>query len=96
MRYKSLLNNIKTNVPLPVATYSPFNVTEARLRQLIYPSQPFNWQRHCFGWLVNLSIIALLSSSIIFLNQSNIPNTEVSRCVVEPGPVLETQLSSLQ
>lgn len=38
----------------PTAAYSPFNVTEARLRRLIYPPQPFCWQIYLPSGLISL------------------------------------------
>lgn len=49
-------------IPLPeAAAFSSFNVTEARLKRLVYPPKPIQWRRYALRWSLNLGIIAILA-----------------------------------
>ncbi len=50
-----------------VAAFSPFNVTEARLRRLIYPPATLQSRAHLARWVTSLGIIILLLGSTAFL-----------------------------
>jgi hypothetical protein len=61
---KLLVSSIKGTTALPVAPLIQFNVTEARLRRLVYPSSasPFNWRKAVCSLSLNLGIIIILGS----------------------------------
>ncbi|MCL4301546.1 MAG: M56 family metallopeptidase [Anaerolineae bacterium] len=67
---------------LPVAAYTPFNVTEARLRRLLYPPAPFRWRSYFSGILINLGILLIFSS--IALLPAQFGAGETSHCTAEP------------
>lgn len=72
----------------PRVPYSPFNVTEARLRRLIYPGQltPFGWREVLASWAVNLSVILLLGSIGFLSLQPGVEhnkNNEAGACIIE-------------
>jgi Zn-dependent protease with chaperone function len=56
---QKLLTQDMKGTPLPSATFTPFNVTEARLRRLIYPSQstPFSWRDTMANWAINVGMV---------------------------------------
>jgi Zn-dependent protease with chaperone function len=79
----SIIQKLLTSSPavkLPIAAYSPFNVTEARLRRLIYPLQPFNWRLYLTNGVINLGVIAILSGTVWLSIQPNLPHS--SLCIV--------------
>ncbi len=73
---------------LPFAAYSPFNVTEARLRRLIYPPQPFSWRMYLTGGLINLGGIIILGSAVLLSIQPGLGQT--SHCTYEHVASLHT------
>lgn len=76
----------------PVA-YTPFNLTEARLKRLIYPPTPINWSRLFFSGLVNLMILLALSSTLYFTCLHPVaPPLEVGACIAD---TLQSTSSSL-
>ncbi|HXV41715.1 MAG TPA: M56 family metallopeptidase [Anaerolineae bacterium] len=72
------------------ATYSPFNVTEARLRRLIYPTQLRTWRVVTSGWLINLGALMILSSLAFLPAQSLARHQEIGHCVSEPATTVQT------
>ena len=66
---------------LPSAVYSPFNVTEARLRRLIYPPQPFSWRIYLTSGLMNFGVLLILSSVVLLSVQPGLGQT--SHCTYE-------------
>jgi Zn-dependent protease with chaperone function len=71
------------------AAYSPFNVTEARLRRLIYPAQRRNWRVVVSGWLINLGTLVILSSLAFLPAQALAKHQETSHCVSEAGTIVQ-------
>jgi hypothetical protein len=67
---------------LPLATYCPFNATEARIRRLIYPSQPFRWRIYLTNGLINLGVLVISSSAVLLSIQPELSHT--SHCTYEP------------
>ncbi|MEW5956246.1 MAG: M56 family metallopeptidase [Chloroflexota bacterium] len=76
-------------VTLPLAAYSPFKVTEARLRRLVYPPPPFNWRPYLFGALINLGILLIFGS--VALLPAQLGPGESNHCTSEPIASLQTQ-----
>jgi beta-lactamase regulating signal transducer with metallopeptidase domain len=72
------------------AAYSPFNVTEARLRRLIYPTQPRAWRVVASGWLINLGALMILSSLAFLPAQALARHQEIGHCVSEPAMTVQT------
>lgn len=79
---------------LPPATYNAFNITEARLQQLIQPKITVNISQYCLGWGANLMILAFLAGSLIFSSHIAVNDASLSRCTIEENPVLQTEISS--
>lgn len=75
------LLKIGSAAKLPVAAYSPFNVTEARLRRLVYPPQPFSWRIYLMSGLINLGGIIILGSAVVLSVQPGLGQT--SHCTYE-------------
>ncbi len=73
---------------LPLAAYSPFNVTEARLRRLVYPPSPFNWRPYFNRTLINLGVLLILSSIALWPVQFG--SGETHHCLAEPVVSLQT------
>lgn len=65
----------------PTAPYSPFNVTEARLRRLIYPSRPFCWQIYLPSGLISLGSMIILGIVVLLSVQPGLAQT--SHCPYE-------------
>lgn len=84
---KLLTQQIK-GVTLPGVAYSLFNVTEARLRRLIYPGQsiPFRWREALAGGVINLGVILLLGNIGLWAAQPVVEHNEVGACVIEAAP----------
>ncbi|MCQ3973462.1 MAG: hypothetical protein DPW09_08465 [Anaerolineae bacterium] len=87
---QKLLKQGVTGVVPSTAAYSPFNVTEARLRRLIYPAQPRHWRVVVSGWLINLGTLVILSSLAFLPAQALAKHQETSHCVSEPGTIVQT------
>lgn len=83
---------------LPRVTITPFNVTEARLRRLIYPAQaaPFSWRNSLTNWFVSAGVVMFLSGLVLLSTQPVIQHQEIGACLIEgpPNP-LQTQLTTL-
>lgn len=86
---QKLLKQGATGV-VPSAAYSPFNVTEARLRRLIYPAQPRHWRLVASGWLINLGTLVILSSLAFLSAQALTKHQETSHCVSELDTIVQT------
>ncbi len=82
---QKLITQDTKGASLPSATFNPFNVTEARLRRLIYPSQsaPFSWQTWFANWAINLGVVVILSSIGLLSTQPVVEHREIGACVVE-------------
>lgn len=80
---QKLLTPHAKGVGLPGVAYSPFNVTEARLRRLIYPGQPtpFRWRPALVGWVINLGVILLLGNIGLWATQPVVEHNEVGACL---------------
>lgn len=72
----------------PAAAYSPFNVTEARLRRLIYPPRRFSWQIYLTRGLISLGIITILATAALLSVQPGLART--SHCPYEHVASLRT------
>jgi Zn-dependent protease with chaperone function len=72
---------------LPLADYNPFNVTEARLRRLIYPPPPFKWQPYLTDGLINLGILLILGG--VALLPAQFGSGETSHCTFETTSLLQ-------
>lgn len=71
----------------PLAVCSPFNVTEARLRRLIYPPTPRRWRSYLVKGLINLSIILVLAMIALRTPPSLTPSPQtVASCIQESLP----------
>lgn len=95
---QKLLTQNTPKTPLPRATITPFNVTEARLRRLIYPapSIPFSWRNSLTNWFVNAGVVMFLYGIFLLSTQPVIQHQEVGACLIE-GTLdpLQTQLTTL-
>lgn len=87
---QKLLKQGATSVVPSAAAYSPFNVTETRLRRLIYPAQPRNWRVVASGWLINLGALVILSSLAFLPAQALAKHQETSHCVSESDMTVQT------
>lgn len=95
---QKLLTQGSSKTPLPRATVTPFNVTEARLRRLIYPAQaaPFRWRNSLANWFVNVGVVMFLYGIVLLSTQPVIQHQEVGACLIEGRPdPLQTQLTTL-
>ena len=95
---QKLLTQGSSKTPLPRATITPFNVTEARLRRLIYPAQspPFSWRSSLANWFVNAGVVMFLYGIVLLSTQPVIQHQEVGACLIEGTPdPLQTQLTTL-
>jgi hypothetical protein len=93
---KLLTQSIQGTSLLPPATFNPFNVTEARLRRLLYPSHStsFNWRRVLTNWVINLSVVAMLGSIGFLSTQPVVEHREIGACAIEEvANPLQTQLA---
>lgn len=84
--------------PLPRATVTPFNVTEARLRRLVYPAEstPFSWRNSLASWFINAGAVMFLYGIVLLSTQPVIQHQEVGACLIEGTPnLLQTQLTTL-
>ncbi|MFQ5611864.1 MAG: M56 family metallopeptidase [Anaerolineae bacterium] len=78
------------------AAVTPFNVTEARLRRLIYPSRPtpLNWRRSLLRWTLNVGVVVVLAGIGLFSTQPVVEHGELGACTIGKVSSLEqTQLS---
>lgn len=80
---QKLLTQQAKGVALPGVAYSPFNVTEARLRRLIYPGQPtpFRWRAALAGGVINLGVILLLGNIGLWATQPVVEHNKVGACL---------------
>lgn len=81
---KLLTQDIKRS-PLPYATVTPFNVTEARLRRLVYPTQPISihWRDTIANWSVNVGVIMFFLGISFLSTQPTMMHQEAGACVIE-------------
>ncbi|MEM7343559.1 MAG: M56 family metallopeptidase [Chloroflexota bacterium] len=95
---QKLLKNKQARLMIPQATaYSPFNVTEARLRRLIYPPTPINWWASLTRWSVNLIILAMLSSTaFVSTPPMTIHHHTPQACITAPEQQPQTSLIWLE
>lgn len=87
---QKLLKQGSARVGPSAAAHHPFNVTEARLRRLIYPAQPRDWRVSASGWLTNLGALVIMSSLAFLPAQAMAKHQEISHCVSEPGTTVQT------
>lgn len=91
---QKLLTQAAAN-PFPGAAYSPFNVTEARLRRLLASPQVVErWRIRLLKWAANVSVIAFLSTNILFSVQPAASQTSPEHCPVGPAGVAPSGLLS--
>ena len=90
---------LKYNQPLFIsetATYTAFNLSEARLKKLIYPATPRNWSKIFWAGVINLVILLALSSTIyLTCMQPAAPSLEVGACIADSLQSTSTQLPVL-
>ena len=68
-----------------VAAYSPFNVTEARLRRLLYPPTPPSWRLYVQKAGLNLVVLTAFVTIVMFAaHPLNLPD-EIIACTPEIG-----------
>jgi hypothetical protein len=95
---QKLLTQGTPRTPMPKATVTPFNVTEARLRRLIYPAQcaPFTWRNSLANGFINAGVMMFLYGIVVLSTQPVIQHQEVGACLIErtPNP-LQTQMTTL-
>ena len=60
--------------------YSPFNVTEARLKRLVYPPTPTDWRCYLKKWGLNLTIIVGLVTVVFLSTQPVATHHETITC----------------
>ena len=91
---QKLLKNGHTLVISETAAYTPFNLTEARLKQLVYPPAPPDWSRMFLSGAINIAILAALSSTLYVTScmQSAAQPLEVGACIADS---LQSTSSSL-
>lgn len=81
---------------LASGAYTPFNVTEARLRRLVHPSRPtpLNWRSSLLRWTLNLGVVVFLAGGGLLSTQPVVEHGEPGACIIGQVPSLEqTQLS---
>ncbi len=94
--FQKLLTQDVKETPLPGATVTPFNVTEARLRQLIDPLQstPFNWRNTIANWIINVGVAMFLCGIALLSTQPVVQHEELGACIIEESiNPLQTQLT---
>ena len=94
---QKLLTQKTRNPPLTGIVITPFNITEARLRRLIYPTQamPSNWRRTSANWFINAGVVLFLAGIAFLSTQPVIEHQEVGACIIEEvSSPLQTQLTS--
>ncbi len=95
--HKLLRQDQQTSMSM-LATYSPFNPTEARLKRLVYSSPTTNNHRNLLvNGFISLGIVLLLSSTVFFSNTQTIAPTyytpsntdDIEACHIEPNTTNE-------
>lgn len=92
---QKLLSQEISGKAFPRAAYSPFNVTEARLRRLIYPAQytPFHWRDTLVNWVISIGMVMFLNGIGLLSAQPVNQHQEITACVIEETTnPLQTQL----
>jgi hypothetical protein len=79
---QKLLNQTIERLPGSNVALSPFNITEARLRRLLYPKPTllFKWQAALRRLIINLGVILMLLSLGFLSTQSIIKHQEIPSC----------------
>lgn len=91
-----LLKQGSTGLVSSTAAYSPFNVTEARLRRLIYPAQhQRDWRALASIWLMNLGVLIILSSLVFLPAQALASHQAIGHCVAELDTSIQTNPQTL-
>ena len=82
----------KATVAPQIVAYSPFNVTEARLRRLIAsPSRSIDWSRYIIRGSLNLVIIAILAGVVHLSSQPIAAAPRITTCTPQqPNEVPQT------
>ncbi len=94
---KLLTQNIKPT-PLTGATVTPFNVTETRLRRLVYPAQPISihWRDTIANWSINVGVMMFFLGISFLSTQPIMRHQEVGTCVIEEATnPLQTQVTTI-
>ena len=94
---KLLTQDVKRTL-LPDATVTPFNVTEARLQRLGYPTQPIliHWRDTVANWSINVGVIMFLLGISLLSTQLMMKHQEVGACVIEETTnPLQTQVTTI-
>jgi Zn-dependent protease with chaperone function len=92
---QKLMTHNKSLKLSPNVAYSPFNVTEARLRRLIYPPPPTQWYRYVGKWGINMSIIVGLGLIVIFSARPVAAHQEIITCTPDSEETLLMQTAWL-
>lgn len=87
---QKLLKQGSAGVISPTAACSPFNMTEARLRRLIYPTQPCDWRALVSIGLMSLGVLITLSSVVFLPAQALARHQTIGHCAPEPGTSIQT------
>ncbi len=93
---QKLIKGCSTDNPvLPISTtyaaIATFNVTEARIRRLIYPPAPIQWRYHIGRWLVTSGVFALLTSIALMSAQAAPSDDTIIACTTPlPEPPIST------
>jgi hypothetical protein len=94
---KLLTQDVK-RISLPDATVTAFNVTEARLRRLIYPtrSRSIHWRDTIANWSINAGVIMVLLGISFLSTQPMMRHQEVGACLIEEATnPLQTQVTTI-
>ena len=86
---QKLLKQGSTGVVSSLVAYSPFNVTEARLRRLVYPAQPHDRRKLAFIGLLNLGALIILSSLVFLPAQALARHQAIGHCAPELGTSIQ-------
>ena len=92
---QKLLKQGSTGVVSSLVAYSPFNVTEARLRRLVYPAQPRDRRKLASIGLLNLGALIVLSSLVFLPAQALARHQAIGHCVAEPDISIQTNPQTL-
>lgn len=95
---QKLLTQDTLRAPLPYATITPFNVTEARLRRLVYPPRPvpIRWRDTIANWSINVGVILFFLGISLLSTQPTMRHQELGACVIDEAvSPLQTQVTTI-
>lgn len=95
---QKLLTQDVNRTPLADVIVTPFNVTEARLRRLVYPTQPISirWRSMIANWSINVGAIMFFLGISLLSTQPMMRHQEAGACVIEEATnPLQTQLTTI-